>query len=117
MAPATAPATLPGPAPEKKSALETPARLVVELPADAKLFVDDQLMKTSSARRIFNTPALQVGQTYYYILRAEVEIDGKPVAETKRVLVRAGEEVKANFAELAAAARKKETVVAADAGR
>jgi uncharacterized protein (TIGR03000 family) len=105
------PGTLP--APEKKTALDTPARLVVELPADAKLYVDDQLMQTNSARRVFNTPALQAGQTYFYILRAEVEIDGKPVTESKRVLVRAGEEVKATFAELAAAARKKEAVVAA----
>jgi len=90
----------------------TPAKLVVEVPADAKLYVDDQLMKTMSARRVFNTPTLDKGQTYYYILRAEMAIDGKTVSETKRVLVRAGEEVKANFAELAAAATKKTPVVA-----
>src|SRR5436190_218533 len=61
----------------------TPAKLVVEVPADAKLYVDDQLMKTTAARRVFNTPTLEKGQTYYYILRAEMAIDGKTVSETK----------------------------------
>ena len=63
---------------------------------------------------MFNTPSLDRGQTYYYILRAEMDIDGKTVSETKRVLVRAGDEVKANFAELATAAAKKTNIVAAD---
>jgi uncharacterized protein (TIGR03000 family) len=117
MAPAAAPAPAPAGS-DKKTALDTPAKLVVELPADAKLYVDDHLMKTSAARRAFNTPGLAQGQTYYYILRAEMEIDGKTVSETKRVLVRAGEEVKATFSELAATAtKKKETVATADAGR
>ena len=46
--------------------------------------------------------------------------DGKSVSETKRILVRAGEQVKANFSEesIVAAAKKESNVVAAaDAGR
>ena len=94
----------PLPRPEKKSDTKpfgTPqARLIVELPADAKLYVDDRLMKTMSARREFHTPSLIPGQTYYYILRAEVERDGQKHMQTKQILVRAGEEVRTSFPEL-----------------
>jgi uncharacterized protein (TIGR03000 family) len=76
------------------------AKLLVELPQYAKLYIDDQLMKTTSGKRSFNTPALEHGQQYYYIVRAEVVLDGKTYTETKRVLLRAGEEVHASFAEL-----------------
>jgi uncharacterized protein (TIGR03000 family) len=102
MAPATAPAEkAPAPKPEgKESSLPKKARLIVEVPAEAKLYIDDQLMKTTSAKRSFNTPALQPGQQYYYILRAEVVVAGKSYTETKRVLIRAGDEINANFPEL-----------------
>src|SRR5205807_5948672 len=95
------PEKAPPPKPEnKESSLPSKSRLIVELPQGAKLYVDDQPIKTASGKRTFNTPALERGQLYYYIVRAEVEIDGKPYSETKRVLVRAGEEVKASFPEL-----------------
>jgi uncharacterized protein (TIGR03000 family) len=76
------------------------ARLIIEVPADAKLYVDDQLMKTTSDRRVFSTPPLEEGQEYYYILRAEVVRDGETISRTKRVFVRAGEETRAAFPEL-----------------
>jgi uncharacterized protein (TIGR03000 family) len=79
------------------------AKLVVEVPADAKLYIDDQLMKTTSSKRVFSTPTLAQGQAYYYEVRVEVVRDGKPVSETKRVIVRAGEEARANFASMEAA--------------
>ena len=62
----------------------------VEVPADAKLYIDDRLMKTSAAKRTFNTPTLEEGQLYYYILRAELTRDGQTYSETKRVIVRSG---------------------------
>jgi uncharacterized protein (TIGR03000 family) len=103
MAP-SAPPTETVPAPkkedEKRSSTAGPAKLIVELPADAKLFVDDQLMKATSAIRTFNTPSLSPGQAYYYMLRAEVVRDGQPVQETKRVIVRAGQTVRASFPDL-----------------
>jgi uncharacterized protein (TIGR03000 family) len=73
------------------------AKLIVQLPEDAKLYIDNRPMKTTSARRVFNTPALDKGQVYYYILRVEVVRNGKKKTETKRVLVRAGQETKAAF--------------------
>jgi uncharacterized protein (TIGR03000 family) len=71
------------------------------MPADAKLYVDDQLMKTTSDRRVFSTPRLEEGQDYYYILRAEVVRDGETMSRTKRIIVRAGEETRTSFPELA----------------
>src|SRR5260370_2256748 len=105
-----APAAEGGPAPEPvlapkkedKSASLSQARLIVELPADAKLYVDDRLMQTTSERRVFNSPRLEQGQTYYYILRAEVVRDGQTLSDTKRVLVHAGEVIQASFRDLTA---------------
>jgi uncharacterized protein (TIGR03000 family) len=100
-APGAAPEKVPAPKPEeKKVSAANAAKLIIDLPADAKLFVDDQLMKTTSAHRVFNTPTLESGQTYFYILRAEVVRDGKSQSESKRVIVRAGEEIRAAFPEL-----------------
>jgi uncharacterized protein (TIGR03000 family) len=94
--------TLPEPKPAGKPEANAAnrARLIVELPADAKLYIDDQLMRTTSERRAFNTPLLLRGQTYYYELRAEVLRDGKPVAVTKRVTLKAGDIVQARFSDV-----------------
>ena len=41
--------------------------------------------------------SLEPGQLYYYELRIEVQRDGKPVTETKRVILKAGEVARASF--------------------
>jgi uncharacterized protein (TIGR03000 family) len=91
------------PAPKKEENKTTSldhARLIVTLPADAKLYVDDKLTQATSDRRVFSSPGLDEGQTYFYILRAEVVRDGKPQSETKRVLLRAGDVIETSFSEL-----------------
>lgn len=90
------------PAPGKKdeSTSSPRATLVVEVPADAKLFIDDQPMKTTSAKRTFQTPPLQPGQQYYYMVRVEVVRDGEVKTETRRVIIRPGEEARAAFPNL-----------------
>ena len=77
------------------------ARLIVDAPADAKLYIDDTAMKTQAEHRSYQTPDLEPGQTYYYEVRVEVQRDGRPVSETKRILVRAGQEVHADFTDIA----------------
>jgi uncharacterized protein (TIGR03000 family) len=74
--------------------------LIVSLPADAKLYIHDRPMETSGARRSFLTPPLKPGETYYYVLRADITHEGKVQSETKRILIRAGDTVQASFAEL-----------------
>lgn len=68
-----------------------PAKLIVHLPADAKLKVDGKAMRTTSDTRRFMSPPLEVGQGYYYDFQAQVQRDGKPVTVNKRVIVRAGQ--------------------------
>ncbi len=79
----------------------TKAKLVVELPANAKLFIDDMPMKNATGVRSFNTPSLEPGQAYYYMVRVETVREGKTVSETRRVVVRAGQVARADFKDLA----------------
>jgi uncharacterized protein (TIGR03000 family) len=84
---------------EKEASARNRARVIVELPKGAKLYIDDKPMKAGK-RRTFRTPALQPGEAYYYEIRAEVTRDGKPVTETRRVIVRAGQSARADFRSL-----------------
>jgi uncharacterized protein (TIGR03000 family) len=87
--------------PKKATQLDdNKAHLVVKLPDNAKLYVDDQLLKSGPSRRSFVTPDLQPGQAYYYVLRVEIERDGKPVSQSKRVIVRAGQNIEASFVDM-----------------
>jgi uncharacterized protein (TIGR03000 family) len=89
-----------------------PARLTVELPANAKLYVDGNLVKGDSTSRDFHTPDLPAGKTFYYDLKAEVVVDGKVVTEDKRVLVKAGDANSESFEKLIAAVKTDKTDVA-----
>ena len=75
----------------------TSAKLVVELPANAKLYIDDMPVKATAGVRTFHTPALEPGRPYYYMVRIERMRDGQPVSETRRIIVRAGQVARADF--------------------
>lgn len=70
------------------------ATLIVSLPANAKLTVDGQATKSTSATRTFSTPALEPGKTYKYTLKAEVPVGAKTEVITREVQIKAGEETK-----------------------
>lgn len=89
----------PGTPPKGTGKTSAPARLIVELPEDAKLYVDGHPTRSTSSRRVFQSPPLEPGKTYYYDLTAEVERDGQPIRVTGRVVIRAGEQVRATLAE------------------
>jgi uncharacterized protein (TIGR03000 family) len=78
----------------------TRARVVVSLPANGKLFVDDAPIANAAGVKTFRTPELSKGQQYYYEMRAEVVVDGKVVSQTRRVTVTAGELIRADFSTL-----------------
>ena len=82
---------------KEQGMLSSKAKLVVELPADAKLFVDDMPVKATAGVQTFNTPALEPGQDYFYMVRVERMRDGQPVSETRRIIVRAGQVARADF--------------------
>jgi uncharacterized protein (TIGR03000 family) len=75
--------------------------IVVHLPAEAKLFVDNVACPLTSDERSFRTPKLQPGRQYYYMLKAEVTRDGEPVVETKKIYVAAGKKVTVDFGDMA----------------
>lgn len=81
-----------------------PARLTIELPADAVLFVDGEKVTGTGTTRNFHTPNLPAG-TYFYDLKAVVTVDGQPVTEEVRVTVRAGDAKTETFGKLIAAAK------------
>jgi uncharacterized protein (TIGR03000 family) len=104
--PATPPATPPV-TPEKPpvspsarlGSYGAPAKLVIEKPVDAKLFVDNIPVAADTASKTFTTPELSPMQAYYYMVRIEMTREGKPVSETRRVIVRAGETATESFRE------------------
>ena len=79
------------------TAIAITATIVVSLPAEAKLTIDGNATISTSARRVFTSPNLEMGQEYVYSLRAEITRDGQIVAETQTVTVRAGAEIPVQF--------------------
>ncbi len=67
------------------------ATLMVDLPADATLTIDDEATASISANRVFVTPPLETGREFHYTLKAKVVRDGRTQTTTQRVAVRAGE--------------------------
>lgn len=81
-----------------------PARLTLELPANAVLFVDGELVTGTGPTRNFHTPSLPAG-TYFYDLKAVVRVNDEPVTETVRVTVQAGDAKSYSFGKLLAAVK------------
>jgi uncharacterized protein (TIGR03000 family) len=82
---------------DKETMGPTHATLVVELPANATLFIDNMPVKATAGVQTFNTPALEPGKAYFYQVRIERSRDGQPVSETRRIIVRAGQVIRADF--------------------
>ena len=99
------------------AAADKPALLTVEVPAGAKLYVDGRLTNGDGSARKFHTPALPAGKSFFYELKAEVEIAGRTEIEEKRVIVRAGDTLAESFPRLIAAAKSadRDTLVTASA--
>jgi uncharacterized protein (TIGR03000 family) len=69
----------------------TEAILIVTLPEDATLSIDDEETTSTSAKRVFVTPALKQGKEYEYTLKAKVVRDGQTQIATAKVTFRPGE--------------------------
>ncbi len=97
------PESLPTPNTEKtkpkteSSVAPNRARLIVEAPQDAKLFVNDKPIPFTSEKRSFSTPELKAGESYYYEVRVEIMRDGKPVSETRKVVIQRGDVARVDF--------------------
>lgn len=92
------PGTAPAAEPAKKDADKQdpkkgnePAKVLIQLPDDARLYFNGTPATGAGALRSFATPPLTPGQSYAYDLTAEVTRDGRVQTVTERVVVRAGE--------------------------
>lgn len=105
-APGTAPNAAPAEAPNavvKTEANGNRAIVSIDVPADAKVYIDGNLMKSTGEKRVFQTPELVSGKAYFYDVKAEVIRDGKPVVQDQRVVIRPGSDASASFANLGVA--------------
>jgi uncharacterized protein (TIGR03000 family) len=82
-------------APLPKGAMRS--NVIIELPENAKLYVDDIPMKDGSTQRAFQTPLLDPAQVYFYDIRVEVTNNGKVSTDRQRIVIRPGQTVTAAF--------------------
>ncbi len=75
----------------------TTAQVNVRLPHDARLYVDDVFCPLPGELRSFETPPLDIGRRYFYTLKIEINVDGKPLRLSKRVDVQAGRTTEVDF--------------------
>lgn len=91
---AVAPAVVPVPKKRMEGAGDTStseqAKVILQVPEDATLYIDGQRTPLTSATRTFVTPALAPKQNYYYDVRVEALRDGKVLEQSRRIVVRAG---------------------------
>jgi uncharacterized protein (TIGR03000 family) len=69
-----------------------PATILVNLPTVATLTIDDHPTISLSSPRLFVTPPLQPGRTFYYTFLARIVRDGKSLIKRLEVPVRAGQQ-------------------------
>jgi uncharacterized protein (TIGR03000 family) len=80
--------------PEGMGQMSAPAIILVSLPAEAKLTIDEHVTTSTSNQRRFSSPPLDLGKDFHYTLKAEMVRDGEKVVTSQRVTVRAGEETR-----------------------
>lgn len=69
---------------------ENSGLLTIWVPAEAKVFINGMETKTTGSHRRYVSHGLQPGLTYKYVIRAEMERNGKIASETKTVNLTAG---------------------------
>jgi uncharacterized protein (TIGR03000 family) len=75
--------------------------MILKVPSTAELwFNDTKTAPQAKAVRHFVTPALEPGHDYSYDIRVRWTEEGRPVEQTRRVLVRAGDRVTLNLMDL-----------------
>jgi uncharacterized protein (TIGR03000 family) len=80
------------------------ATIIVTVPADAKLYFDDQPTQQTGTLRTFLTPALPLGKKHYYQLKGEVVRQGQVLSRVEKITVQAGETTRVDFRTINSAA-------------
>ena len=74
-----------------------PAMVKIQLPADARLFVDGKRVRGREAERVFLTKPLPPGKPVTISVRVEAVRDGQAIAVTRAIVVRAGQRLVVDF--------------------
>jgi uncharacterized protein (TIGR03000 family) len=69
----------------------------VEVPEGGKLFIDGRAIEVPPGIRVFQTPPLVAGDTFFYDVRIEVEQGGVVRREERRVIIQAGQDAHVSF--------------------
>jgi uncharacterized protein (TIGR03000 family) len=77
------------------------AKVTFVLPEGATLHVDEQRIEEKAGVQTFRTPNLEKGRRYFYDVRVEVVRDGKPISASRRIIFRAGSDIRADFSGVA----------------
>jgi len=67
------------------------AKIELRLPADAAVWIEGQRMKQTGSVRQFVSPPLAADQTYHYDVRVAWRENGRDIATTRHLSVRAGQ--------------------------
>lgn len=78
---------------DKKLEEQGRAKIRIEVPVGGKLFVDGRRVNVAAGTRVFQTPILSAGETYFYDIR--IEIDDR--SEERRVVIRSGQDAIVSF--------------------
>jgi uncharacterized protein (TIGR03000 family) len=76
---------------------DSKALLLVVVPTDAEIWVDNTKTTTEGNMRAFESPPLSAGTNYVYKVRARWTANGKEVDQTRTVAVRAGASLTVDF--------------------
>ncbi|HTU90350.1 MAG TPA: TIGR03000 domain-containing protein [Gemmataceae bacterium] len=76
---------------KEESLAPAPATILVQLPAEAKLLIDNEATTSTGGSRVFQSPTLNPGKEYHYTLTAEIVRNGKPIKAEQVVAVKAGQ--------------------------
>ena len=85
------------PTPSASNSSSAAVRLTIIVPAEAKLFIEDQPTQLTGTRRDFISPRLAPGQMFQYTLKAEVERANQKITGTEQFDVKAGDKVVVEF--------------------
>jgi uncharacterized protein (TIGR03000 family) len=75
-------------------------RVLVRLPADAKLFVEGKQLSVTNGERTFVTPPLPTDREAVYTFKVEYTRDGDTVSHSRKVKVKANATTAVDFADL-----------------
>lgn len=81
---------------------DTKAHIWLRLPENADVWVNGVKTKHTGELRYYFSPPLAPGKKYAYQMRIRWMKEGKPVEETQRILVQAGETMRRDFTRLPA---------------